>query len=60
MAMPSSAMLTAMAANVPTVGHSRVNPSVYFKPIAQPTSNKPATVRRIQFILSRIAGSSPA
>jgi len=37
--------LTAMQAIVPTLGHSRVNPCVYFKPIAQATSNKPASRR---------------
>jgi hypothetical protein len=35
---------------VQTVGHNRVKPSVYFSPMAQPTSNSPATVRMIQFM----------
>ena len=36
-------MLTAMAASVSTEGTSRVNPSVYLRPIAQPISINPAT-----------------
>ena len=35
----------AIAATVATDGHSRVNPSLNFNPTAQPTSNKPATIR---------------
>jgi len=31
-----------IATTVPTVGHSRVKPSVYFSPIAQPISSSPA------------------
>src|SRR5690554_902714 len=41
--MPSSTTLTTMDTTVPMVGHKRVKPSVYFKPIAQPISNRPAT-----------------
>src|SRR5690554_2388912 len=40
--MPSSTTLTTMETTVPMVGHKRVKPSVYFKPIAQPISNRPA------------------
>ncbi len=49
-AIPSKPRLIAIAATVPTVGHSRVKPSVYFRPIAQPTSNGPASTRRSQAI----------
>ena len=34
-----------MAATVSSDGTSRVKPSVYFSPIAQPTSNRPANNR---------------
>ena len=34
---------TIMAAIVPTLGHSRVKPSVYLRPMAQATSNSPAS-----------------
>src|SRR5690349_8640497 len=37
---------------VPTVGHSFVNPSVYFRPMAQPISNRPARVRMSQGMVS--------
>jgi|GEM_PF-6179277 len=50
MAMPSRPRLIIMESTVPTVGQRRVNPSVYLSPIAQPTSNKPATTRINQFI----------
>src|SRR5215472_10418178 len=40
-----------IATMVQTVGHNLVKPSAYFKPIAQPTSNSPATIRIIQFML---------
>lgn len=39
--------LPPIAATVHTLGHSRVNPSVYFKPIAQPTSNSPAIKSKV-------------
>src|SRR5688572_2885195 len=42
MASASSTMLTTSAAAVHTVGQSRVSPSVYFSPMAQPTSKSPA------------------
>src|SRR5689334_8463160 len=45
MAMPSSPTLRIMASTVHTEGQGRVNPSVYLRPIAQPTSNNPATTR---------------
>jgi hypothetical protein len=28
---------------VKTLGHTRVNPNVYLRPMAQPTSSRPAT-----------------
>jgi hypothetical protein len=31
-----------------TVGHNRAKPSVYFSPMAQPTSKRPATARIVQ------------
>jgi hypothetical protein len=39
-------MLAIIATIVPTVGHSRVKPALYFSPIAQPISNNPATISR--------------
>lgn len=36
-------ILTLNAATVPTLGHSRVNPSEYQSPTTQTTSNPPAT-----------------
>jgi hypothetical protein len=39
-----------MAATVTTVGISRENPCVYFKPTAHTTSNKPAAMRISQAI----------
>ncbi len=41
-------MLIAMAVNVSTDGISRVNPSVYLRPIAQPTSINPAASNKNQ------------
>jgi hypothetical protein len=35
---------------VQIVGHNRVKPSVYFSPMAQPISNRPATTRMTQAI----------
>jgi hypothetical protein len=49
-ARPSNPMLTTIAATVQTVGQNRVNPSVYFRPIAQPTSNRPAITKTDQVI----------
>src|SRR3954468_7847638 len=46
--MPSRTMLTTMLATVTTEGPSRVKPSLYLRPRAQPTSNKPATTRTNQ------------
>jgi hypothetical protein len=37
--------LRAMDAAVQRLGQSLVNPSVYFKPVAQPISKRPATTR---------------
>lgn len=39
-----------MESSVPTVGHKRVKPSVYLRPIAQPNSNSPAMIGMLQFI----------
>jgi hypothetical protein len=39
-----------METTVPTVGHNRVKPSVYFNPMAQPISNSPAVIRIAQVI----------
>jgi hypothetical protein len=41
-----------MLAIVKTLGHSFVNPSEYFNPIAQATSKSPAIKRIIQAIYS--------
>ena len=41
-----------MATNVPTVGHGRVNPSVYFNPMAQQISKSPATHSKVHAIVS--------
>jgi len=40
---PNSAMLRILAASVKTLVHTRVNSNVYFRPMAQPTSSRPAT-----------------
>lgn len=45
-ACDSSTMLATIPSPVNTLGHSRVNPSVYFIPIDQPTSSRPATTSR--------------
>src|SRR6185503_14418230 len=47
-ASPSSHMLRIMANTVPTVGHNRVKPSVYLRPMAQPISSRPAVTRMTQ------------
>src|SRR5438874_4475230 len=54
-------MLPAMQASVSTDGTSRVNPSVYLRPIAQPISIIPATNRIVQAMTNPPdkAGSSP-
>lgn len=44
-ARPSRPTLPPMAPRVSTDGASRVKPSVYFNPTAQPTSSKPAMNR---------------
>jgi hypothetical protein len=51
MATDNSQKLMAIAKTVNSDGLSLVNPSVYFKPIAHPHSNKPANTKQIQFIL---------
>ena len=43
-ACASKTKLNAMQVTVATVGHRRVKPCVYFKPIAHPTSKSPATI----------------
>lgn len=45
-ACDNSTMLATIPNPVNTLGHSRVNPSVYFIPIDQPTSSRPATASR--------------
>ena len=52
MEMPSKPMLLPIASKVPAAGHSRVKPSVYFRPMAQANSNSPAMTRMIQLIVS--------
>ena len=44
-AQPSRNMLNASVTAVKTLGQSRVKPSLYFRPTAQATSNRPATNR---------------
>ena len=49
-----AAGLSAIAAAVPRLGHSRVNPSEYLSPRAQATSNRPASSSaRHPFIANR-------
>ncbi|MCG7980799.1 MAG: hypothetical protein N0E58_22075, partial [Candidatus Thiodiazotropha endolucinida] len=50
MATDSSQKLMAIAAIVSSEGTGFVNPSVYFRPIAHPHSNNPATNRYIHAI----------
>src|SRR5262245_19841880 len=50
MANPSSQRLMSIDSAVQRLGHSRVKPAVYFSPMAQPTSNSPATTRTTQDI----------
>lgn len=45
MAIPSKPRLITIEITVPTVGQKRVKPCVYLSPMAQPTSNRPATIR---------------
>lgn len=47
-AYDSRIMLAAIPAPVSRLGTSRVKPSVYFMPIDQPTSSRPATTSRTQ------------
>src|SRR6185369_1303827 len=56
MASPSSQRLMIMASAVHTVGHNREKPSVYFKPMAHPTSNNPAAQRTTHAMLFSPAG----
>src|SRR5688572_16017867 len=58
-AIPSSAMLANNATAVHKVGQTRVKPSVYLSPIAQPTSNNPATTKVSQAAVAVIALSLP-
>ena len=57
----AGAMLPTMPASVSTDGTSRVNPSVYLRPIAQPISSRPATnsTNQAMTTLRNRAGSSP-
>src|SRR5690606_34893625 len=48
MARPSRPTLTSMAPTVSAVGSGREKPSVYLRPTAQATSNRPARNRMIQ------------
>src|ERR1043165_5943655 len=50
-------MLKSIAASVSADGINRVKPSVYFNPIAQPISHRPATNRVTQARLDGIAAS---
>src|SRR3954470_352289 len=61
-AYDSSSMLATMPAPVSTLGSGRVKPSVYFIPIDQPTSSRPATTSRIQAMTGppRRAGAGDA
>src|SRR6218665_3565133 len=61
MARPSRPMLTIMAPTVSRAGMGRVKPSVYLRPMAQQTSNRPARNRMIQDmgrLLSLMGGPS--
>src|SRR5690606_12056307 len=42
------------------VGHSRVNPSAYFRPTAQPISSSPATSRATHAMMRLRSGAVPA
>lgn len=53
-------MLAARAASVPMLGHKRVKPSVYLRPIAQATSSKPAITKTSQAVPCDILKSSGA
>ncbi|HEU0302059.1 MAG TPA: hypothetical protein VFR37_21570 [Longimicrobium sp.] len=58
-AVASSQKLAPMAESVPTLGHSRVNPSVYLSPIAQITSSNPAITRNTHAIAPSTAVVTP-
>src|SRR5688572_15634454 len=49
-ARPSRTMLITIAATVPIDGKTRVKPSVYLSPMAQPISNRPAITSRTHAI----------
>src|SRR3954469_4592436 len=59
-ATPSNARLITIEATVPMVGHRRENPSVNFRPTAQPISNIPAQIRTTQAISNSMAGEEVA
>src|SRR4249920_3185796 len=59
MAMLSKATLSTIATTVPTVGHRRVKPSVYLRPIAHPISRSPAVTRISQFIKDFLSKDGP-
>jgi len=48
MAIPNNHRLMIMDRTVHIVGHNLEKPSVYFNPIAQPISNRPANTRITQ------------
>lgn len=50
-ANPNNPRLKTIENTVKTVGQSRLKPTVYFKPTAQPISKIPATIRIIHAIL---------
>ncbi len=60
MAQPSSPIEATRLTPVSNVGIGRVKPSVYFRPTAQPISNRPAMNRMIQAMTgSHELGPSP-
>src|SRR3712207_2954138 len=60
-ASPRRRTLTTMLTRVSTDGTRRVKPSVYFSPIAQPISNKPARARYVHAMTGppSLAGPPP-
>lgn len=58
-ARPNRATLIIMEMPVKRDGQNFVNPSVYFKPTAQPISNKPAMNKYIQDMISYFAEVVP-
>src|SRR6185503_10594070 len=56
-ASASSTKLAVMPQPVITLGQNRENPSVCLKPIAHPTSRRPATTRNVHAIMRNVARS---